>query len=238
MIFTLPPCWGVDTNAKLTAAQAKALADAQVNGQPIKFVFRYVSLGAPSPADITVAERDAILASGLALGLVQHVNYPGWVASQENGAAHGAAAAAHATLVGYAPNAMLAVDMEGVKDVGQPVIDYVTAWAKAVHAAGFRVLLYVGYCCGISPQQLAALRSAGVVDAFWADYGPRAEPPGFGFIVKQHAQTTIAGICVDPDECFGHDDSNQWIGLMAADAAPTIAPEDVFPHVDLTEVRR
>lgn len=236
-LFTLyADCYGVDTNTVLTAQKAKALAINTVLSKPIKFVFRYVSLSAPfGRGDITVAERDAILGAGLALGLVQHVNWPGWVANAANGAQHGEAAVAHAQSIGYPQACAIGLDMEGVADSGQPVLDYVIAWAAAVHAAGYTVLLYNGYACGLTPDQLAQLKKDGHVGAFWKDFGPRKPPTGYAFSLVQMTQQTMVGQPCDPDHYVGPD----TIILMAADpaAAPVIDESPLPANPVQTDVK-
>lgn len=222
---TLGRGWGFDTTHRFTAVDAARLKAASWVG-PTLALWRYVSLGAPSPADITPDERDAILGAGWLLGLVQHVQYPSWHADPASGLAHGKAAVAHAQLVGYPPGCHLAVDMEGLGDEGAPVMGYVVSWADTVHAAGYRVLMYVGYLDGLPDAVVRALVEGGYVDAFWSDFGPRALPMGLGFAIKQHAETTVAGIQVDPDEVL----------LPGLIAVMGLAPdEDVEPHPNLDE---
>lgn len=227
-------CWGADTNAKLDDPGLDRLKSTPLpNGKPIEFLFRYVSLHLPpSPADITTPERDKILRR-FPLGLVQHVLNPGWVATNDNGKALGAAAAAHAKLVGYPGGCHLGVDMEGIHDVGQPVLDFLAAWIAEAHAAGFRVVVYWGYAFQVDPAKVVAL--LGPEDVFWSDYGQHAPPPGAGFVVRQHAQVTVAGIGVDPDEDTGTDQRGNALVLMV-DADPT-AGGDGDPTATATEER-
>ncbi len=192
--------WCFDTNWVLSSGEAGVMKRAPYPGQPTLALWRYVSLGDPSPNDITTLERDNILNAGWLLGLVQHVQYPSWAASPASGMAHGAHAASHAQLIGYPPGCHLGLDMEGLGNAGAPVMGYVVAWADAVHAAGYRVLMYVGYQDGLSAAQHKALQDGGYVDAWWSDFGPRTLPDGCAWAMKQHVQTTIAGIQVDPDE--------------------------------------
>lgn len=229
--FLLPRSWGFDTIHAFTGTDAARLLAAPFPGQPLVCLWRYVSLGVPSPADITAAERDAILGAGWKLGLVQHVQRPSWQADPASGLSHGAAAVAHAQLVGYPPGCHLGLDMEGLGDHGVPVLGYVVAWADAAHATGYRVLMYEGYDDGLTDAEHQALSDGGYVDAWWSDYGPRTLPQSLRFAMKQHAQTTVAGIGVDPDEVL-------IAGAIAVMGLASDAPTDPappMPHEDTTE---
>ena len=224
--------WAFDTVHVFTPADAAHLKAASYPGTPLLALWRYVSLGAPSPADITTAERDAILGAGWLLGLVQHVERPSWQANGSNGLSHGTTAAAHARLVEYPLGCHLGLDLEGLSDSGAPVMSYVQAWADAVHAVGHRVLLYVGYDDGLTDAQVTTLVGTGAIDAFWSDFGPRSLPPPLSFAMKQHAQATVLGIGVDPDEVLVAG-TISVMGIMPADR--TTEPELPEPHPDVTD---
>lgn len=186
----------VDASTKLTVSSASALAASVWMGQRVRGVFRYVGLHQPVPGyDIDPQERDAILGAGLLLGLVQHCRNPGWTASGPLGQLDGTAAAHCAMIAGYEPGAHLALDLEGLANVGQPVIDHCEAWAGAVLHAGWTPLLYVGYACGLTPDQLWGLPS---FHLYWSDFGQRYVT-NRGFALKQSPQVTIAGVPVDPN---------------------------------------
>jgi hypothetical protein len=223
--------WCFDTIHQFSAADAARLKASGYVGQPLLALWRYVSLGAPSAADITPAERDAILGAGWLLGLVQHVQRPSWQADPASGLSHGAAAVAHAQMVGYPPGCHLAVDMEGLGDQGAPVMGYVVAWADAAHAAGYRVLMYEGYDDGLTNAEHQALSDGGYVDAWWSDYGPRTLPQSLRFALKQHSQTTVAGIGVDPDEVL----ISGAIAVMGLASSADTDPAPPMPHEDETE---
>lgn len=184
-----------------------------INGgaQPISFIFRYVSLYAPlRGGDIDPVERDAILACEVPLLLVQHVNYPGWTATAVNGTQHGNAAGQDATQVGYPSGAMLFVDLEGVKNLGGSVDEYITCWAYAVQAYGFVPGLYQGYSCGIDPGVLAQHTEYG---GFWSDFGQRTNP--IGFMCKQRPQISHCGIGIDPDQCYPDSLNRSLVGMTS-----------------------
>lgn len=223
-----------DTNAKMTAASMPGLKKALVGpapGTPLLALIRYVSLSRPpSPSDITAPERDLILDDGsMCLGLVQHVNEPGWIATNDNGTAHGVAAAGHAKLIEYPAGCHIGVDMEGIHDVGQPVLDYLKSWLAAVHAAGYLAVIYWGYAFQVAPAAVVALLSQG--DIFWTDYGSHPAPPGVGWTLKQHAQSMVGGTMVDLDEDVGVDGRGNSLVLMALVADVNVETTD-SPHAD------
>jgi hypothetical protein len=193
------PCWGCDTNTKLTAAGAAALARADYNGHPMRFVWRYVPLPGNSAAgDIDAVELDAIVGAGLLLLLVQHCRKGSWLASGDQGRGDGALAAAHAKGAGYVDGGCIALDLESVANGGLPVAAHCDAWCQAVIAGGYRPVVYVGFSCGLTPDQLYELP---FVDRYWSDYGQRRVSTR-GFCCRQYPQTTIAGISVDPDQAL------------------------------------
>jgi hypothetical protein len=197
--YTLPECWGCDTSVKIDANRAASLVRCPLpNGKPIKFIWRYVSLGLPDQADITIAERDIILNAGLCLLLVQHCNYPGWTATMELGREHGAFAAQHAALIEYPPGCHIALDLEGENPhvTGPQVAAFVNAWCNAIMAAGYLPCLYVGYMAGLTSAELYG--SLPYVHRYWKDAGPRAVDRR-GFCCTQEAQIAFAGFPIDPD---------------------------------------
>jgi hypothetical protein len=217
---TAHPCYGVDTDAKLTAESAKALRAATYEGNPIEFIIRYVSIGLEGGWDITAAELVSILAAGLALLLVQHVRDPNWVPSAERGTSDGTEAGKNATTVGYAKGCHLVVDLEGVLPgtSAATVIAYVNAWALAVIAAGYLPMVYVGYNTMLSPDQL--YEDLPNVHAYWSDYGARSVAVR-GFMMKQLTNTTnLPGVPfgIDPDKIMPDNkgDLPVWMTQQAA----------------------
>jgi glycoside hydrolase-like protein len=229
--LSLPRGWSFDTDWKFTQVTAAALLAAPYVGTPKRAVLRYVSLGAPSASDITVVERDAVFAAGWqALGLVQHVELPHWIASPQNGQQHGAAAVAHAQLIGYPTGCHIGVDIEGLGNAGAPVQQYVSAWATEVNGAGYLTLPYDGYDDGMPAAVKLALVAAGLVRTgdWWSDFGPRVLPAGLLWALKQHSQITLGGVEIDPDEIL----VDNVLSFMAIDTGQPAAgggPEQ--PHV-------
>jgi len=228
--------WMFDTSWRFSAAGAASLLAAPYPGTPKVGLWRYVSLGAPSPADITTQERDLTFAAGWgSLGLVQHVERPSWIATPQNGQQHGAAAVFHAQLIGYPLGCHITPDMEGLGDSGAPVQQYLEGWAKEVNGAGYLTLPYDGYDDGMPDAVKLALVSGGFVRPtdWWSDYGPRRLPPGLSWVGKQHSQTTVGGVVVDPDEVL----VDNVLVLMAPgleDVEPAAGGSPDQPNVDPT----
>ncbi len=208
MAATAHACYGVDTDARLTAESAVQLRAANYKGNPIEFVVRYLSIGAEGGQDITAAEVGWILDADLALLLVQHVREPNWVPSADRGASDGAAAARNALAVGYALGSDIIVDLEGVLPgtSAATVLAYVNAWASAVVAAGYLAMVYVGYNTMLTPEEL--YEELKDVHAYWSDFGARSVAVR-GFCMKQlSSTTTLPGVPfpIDPDRIMA--DSN------------------------------
>lgn len=222
-VVPLPRGWAFDTNQKLTQASARAVLMSPFAGcprtpatMPRVALIRYLSLGAPSPSDLTIDERDAIFAAGWpALCLVQHVNYPTWQANSRIGTQHGQAAARHAQLVEAPPGTDITPDIEGLGNSGAEAYDYLCYWADAVrylgydvtpdvvsNPPGYSVRPYDGYDDGLPAVYKTLLLTRGIVAAnkWWLDFGPRELPPPELPSMKQHTQIVLGGVTVDPDE--------------------------------------
>jgi len=89
--------------------------------------------------------------------VVQHVeSEDSWTPTPDKGDANGSVAAEESTAIGIPAGVTVWCDLEGVA-VGTPaddVIDYCNRWHSAVAAAGFVPGLYVGFHCGLNPDQL------------------------------------------------------------------------------------
>ncbi len=143
---------GFDTDTALSASAAQAFVQ---NG--FTFVIRYLSLGASEDeGDLSTAEAQNILNSGLALMAVQHVDYPGWTPSETLGGQYGANAAANAQEVGLPGGMNIWLDLEGVADgvSSSDVIAYCNAWFAAVAGAGYLPGLYVGADAILNSREL------------------------------------------------------------------------------------
>ena len=218
----VPAGVGFDTIATITARSSAALRAAGVDGCAIRY-----------GSDLGLPERDALLADGRTVVLVQHVERPGWTATTTDGDQHGLEAVTWATRLEYPAGAHIGLDMEGLANAGQAVMAYVRAWAARVKAAGWRVCVYVGYCAGLGVAQLLELVQDGTVDVLWSDYGPRVAPAGVGFVMKQHPQEVVAGVEIDRDTCYGQDAAGrQLVGMALEVDEDTTDPGE--PHIDPT----
>ncbi|KVN27615.1 hypothetical protein WT77_22360 [Burkholderia stagnalis] len=105
-------------------------------------------------------EADAILASGLWLGAVQHcckaTESSNFVPAPDMGAEWGALAAQHAAAAGLAAGTTVWLDLEGVKantDAAK-ILGFCNQWFDQVTQAGFASGVYVGFNPGLSSEQL------------------------------------------------------------------------------------
>lgn len=210
-----PDGLAIDTASPITPEVAQKIARSTLLGQPIVGVCQYVGLQDNGAFDINNERLAGILGAGLGLWLTQHCLYPGWEATEALGRQLGNAARRNALLAGYAQGACLALDLEGCKSVGQPVIDYVNAWVEQVRD-DFEPLLYVGFSTGLTAQQLYEAFPG--IHRYWSDFGPR-QVSTRGFCVKQHVQTACCGMMVDPDETHA-DLLGSRLLWMIDDAAP------------------
>lgn len=144
MIGTLPPgTQGGDSDAVCSASTA---ADLYIAG--VRFLLRYLSRTSPqNSGDLSVSERLAIMASGLAVGYVQHVPLTGWMPSQSRGQAYGKAAVANLRQIEASLGVSVWRDWEGV--LGQAsladCIADINAWNSAIAAGGYVPGIYVGF---------------------------------------------------------------------------------------------
>jgi hypothetical protein len=185
---------GFDINRPLSGGEYVALKSVGMD-----FAFRYVPLNAADAAGhITNAELNAILASGLAVLLVQNVDAPPWSPTAALGTSHGSYAASYAKGIGYPSGAPIYCDLEMVSSgsVRVDIVAYLNNWMDEVSAAGFVGGLYVGYNPGLTPGQLYADIKT---KSYWAAYNYDDGIATRGFQILQHVQKTVAGLLVDPD---------------------------------------
>lgn len=148
----LPPgTRGFDCDGPVSDVQAKEL---YLNG--FRFGLRYVRRAQRHFYDLTVGEIATFLQNGLAIGIVQHVDNPGWYPTGKVGDTYGAIAAEEATKLGIPAEVIVILDLEEVSPNATPsdVIDYCNRWYTQVLSAGFTPMLYVGYACGLTSRGL------------------------------------------------------------------------------------
>jgi hypothetical protein len=152
-----PEASGFDTATPLTAALISMLTSTY----NYVFCLRYVARVTTTiyPADITSAEVGLLLASDVALMLVQHPMKAGWSPNAALGTTHGSAAATNAFTANVAKGVTIFCDLEGVVTgaAASDVADYCNNWSAAVGAAGYLPGLYVGADCGLTADQLTNL---------------------------------------------------------------------------------
>ncbi|OLF53676.1 DUF1906 domain-containing protein [Pseudomonas chlororaphis] len=181
-----------DTVISTTVAQ-------QFASQGYAFCIRYLSLGAgQDEGDLSSGEASDILASGLALMAVQHVEDPGWSPTQSAGQTHGQNAAANATSIELPPGMNLWCDLEGIAQntSAQDVTNYCSAWYSAVSAAGYVPGLYVGANVVLSGQQLYDLP----FQHYWQSCSEVPAIPERGYqMVQTLVPNPVNGIGIDSD---------------------------------------
>jgi hypothetical protein len=188
---------GFDTDSPLTASLCESLI-----GQGYEFAIRYVSHTQPEAGDLSPAEVQAILGSGLALMVVVHSPAPGWAPRGVAGAEHATWAVSNLEGAGLRAVGAMTVwcDLEGVLP-GTPasdIIDYVNTWTVGIRAAGYQPGLYVGYDAFLTGSQL-------YVDLYLARYWKSASavptPALRGFCMTQMlgAGPMVAAVQIDRD---------------------------------------
>ncbi len=224
-----------DTDIALSRSEADAVVAAGYQA-----VCRYGPLPGNEPGwDFTAHELTNNTDAGLVVWMVQHPRRPeNNILSDQTGQQDAEHLVTYAKLVGYvAPDRTckitLTLDMEGVKNPGALTsFAHAKRWATVVLTAGYKVLIYLGYACGLTAAQCDALVALTATIpgctaddvAFWCDAAdPKERPaPTRGLAAKQHVQTTICGFGADPDDIL----QPVIFGLSKA------PPEDVEPHGD------
>lgn len=179
---------GFDCDFPLSPSMARA---ARAHG--FGFVVRYVRRENPHDRDLSSSELAVILASGLGLYVVQHVeSESSWNPTIDKGIRYGQNAASDARLVGLPQGVTVACDLEGVAGGTDPeaVIQYCNRWRDQVAAAGFLPALYVGWHSGLSAEALyKRLRFA----RYWSSYNLNADerPIVRGVCVEQHVAKSL-----------------------------------------------
>jgi len=203
---------GFDANTVITDEIAQTFF-----AQGYRFCLRYLSRGPEAASDLSAAEAEVILQSGLALMAVQHVRKAGWQPTGALGQQDGQAAGGNALDVGFPPGVSIWCDLEGVQPgtVAQNVIDYCNSWFTAVASAGYVPGLYVGFDSGLNEQQLFSLKFR----HYWRSQSnvPNVGSRGYQMI-QLFPQVNVNGIGIDIDVTqsdFKHGQA-QWLVRPAA----------------------
>lgn len=172
---------GFDANSPLHRDPA-TLRVARERG--LTFAVRYVGRREQKPTDFSFAEGQAILAAGLALMLVQHVEKEGWTPSAKLGDEYGRNAAAFAAQEGMPKGVCLWLDLEGVRRgvYETDVVLYCRAWYAQVVAAGYVPALYVGWSPGLPGVLLYRLPFKHYWAAYNADGVSTPKPRGYNML--------------------------------------------------------
>lgn len=196
---------GFDVNRPLNPTEAKAFADAEY-----AFAVRYLGRLVLGPHDLSAAELELLLAAGLSVMAVQHVeSETNWVPTDAKGDGYGNAAAEAAKAIGLAPGVTVWLDLEGVAVGTDPeqILRYCNRWFDQVAGAGFQPGLYVGWHSGLTPDQL---RTRLKFTLYWGAYNLNADeyPSVCGIAMKQHVAKPVdipAGVqaSIDTDTIIG-----------------------------------
>lgn len=143
---------GFDCNAPVDDEGARAFYE-----HGFRFALRYVPRVTPKSHDLSALEIRALHDAGLAVMAVQHVESErAWVPSKTKGDAYGNVAAATCNALGIPAGVTVWLDLEAVARETTPgtVIAYCNAWYDGVAAEGYVPGVYVGWRCGLTPDQL------------------------------------------------------------------------------------
>lgn len=206
---------GFDANTIITDEIAQTFF-----AQGYRFCLRYLSRGPEAANDLSAAEAEIILQSGLALMAVQHVRLAGWQPTGALGQQDGQGAAQNAADVGLPPGVSIWCDLEGVLSgtAAQDVIDYCDSWFTEVANAGYVPGLYVGDSCVLNEQQLFNLK----FQHYWRSQSnvPNVGSRGYQMIQLFPAVTRNGiGIDVDVTQSDFKNGHAQWLVRPAAAAA-------------------
>lgn len=177
------PTIGFDCNTTVSFAHAQLMRRAKH-----RFAMRYVRRDQWHAYDVTPNELANLMRADLGVGIVQHVAPPGWRPTKKSGALYGRIAGEEAGSVGYELGATLWCDLEDVSSESTPaeIIDFCNAWYDAASVVGYKPGLYVGWNCGLSPDELYhRLRFR----AYWSAYNlARVDEPAVrGVQLRQRA---------------------------------------------------
>jgi Domain of unknown function (DUF1906). len=194
-VFDIPDgVKGIDCNSPLSVAKLASLRTAGY-----RVATRYVRRVQHHDYDLTTGELLTILQAGFGLNIAQHVD-ANWVPSAAVGAAYGATAVQECRALGLIAGVTVSCDLEDVRPGTPPqaVIDYLKAWYAAVRGAGYQPMLYVGYNCGISGNDLYYKLP---FVRYWSAYNLNQDhyPVVRGVCGRQFPERALYGLRYDPD---------------------------------------
>lgn len=191
--------WGIDLSTKLEPDAIRKVVAEPLYGHQIRFVWRYCPLPGNNPAwDLDAEEMGHWLDAGPIVLLVQHCRAGSWQAFGTRGMKDGQCASAYAQSIGYPAGACIALDLESVSNTGDDVAAHCNEWSAAVRSIGYVPVVYVGFSCGLTSDELFHKLTA---ELYWSDAGHRTVSVR-GVCCSQYPQTQLAGVNVDPDHAF------------------------------------
>ena len=181
---------GADMASALTAESAAGL-----KAEGLFFVVRYLG-------GLSTDELAAILATGLAVGLVTYSRAPGWHPSAAIGATDGAVDVAHLTALGIPKGALVWIDLEGSSGDSAATAAWLTSRAAEIVAAGYVAGVYVGDGCVLNGPELYAVPG---VTRYWGAFNRGIPEPQCGFCQRQlyPPNQVLAGVEIDYDTPSG-----------------------------------
>ncbi len=171
---------GFDTNTPLTTTLANDFAS-----DGYDFCVRYVARGGRRGRnDLSSTEVEAIIDSGLALMVVQHVSPVGWSPSGALGEMYGENAARQVSSLNLPKKMNVWLDLEGVKygTSEQDITDYCNEWYNHVSSAGYTPGIYIGSDSYLSASELYYDLK---FDHYWKSMSRVPAPIGRGFQMIQ-----------------------------------------------------
>lgn len=191
---------GFDCNSPVSFKDARKLMAAGY-----RFAVRYVPRIKAKAYDLSSEELKNILAAGLGLMAVQHVEAEtghGWTTTGVKGRQYGAVAAGHAEACGLPLGTNVWLDLEDVdlKMTHQSVIDYCNAWYDEVAKVGYTPGIYVGFHPVLTPLELYQRLK---FEHYWGAYNLNRDqvPAVRGLQMKQGLEVAVTGVGykIDPN---------------------------------------
>lgn len=213
---------GLDTNSVIRPADADRLLSAGY-----RFAIRYIAREVPASNDLTAVEFRMLLAKGIGVMPVQHVERdrpPWWTPTDDKGRRYGEKAAELAHAIGFPRGVSVWLDLEGILPGTQPedVIRYANSWFDKVAAVGYLPGLYVGQGAVLSAALLyRRLKFA----RYWGAGNLNVDqyPATRGICMKQHwpkSDDIPDGITLDLDVDTVSGDALGGFPMLAAPYQP------------------